>query len=526
MPKYQVNIEGTKYNVDAPDSDTAWAWANDTHSTSSKPVESQQKAPEESNLTQFARGISARGNQAIAALNPWADQQKIAAEQEWVKQHPVAQYGQLAADMAITAPAGGLATLPARALATGAIEAATQPGGIAERISNLGYGALGAGVGEKVGNIAGKIVQPFVPSKDKVVQALANKAQNMGVPLSAADVTGNKTLQYLSSALDVMPTSSAMQQAKRDEQRRAWEKAIFAKGNEFADRPTEEALGAMKQRVQGIYNDVSSRNELIVDPQFKADLADVKANLLSKIPTDQVSMVKSYLKDFDKAPEGAFISGETYQSLRSNLDKKAQSYKTKDPDTYRALSSIRAAADNAMSRNLSPEDAALWKQANNDWMVMKNIQGATEPTERFINPNTFARNLAKRDENAMMFGTGNQDMSDLAKVGKQFISDKTRDSGTAQRQLMINLLKGGSLGLGLEEAIRTGDIKDAAISAGVPLAVGMVAPGLVSKAMWNPNGYLAKGIADMSKEVLPNLTRQQLISNALRGYGSQLATGE
>jgi hypothetical protein len=126
----------------------------------------------------------------------------------------------------------------------------------------------------------------------------------------------------------------------------------------------------------------------------------------------------------------------------------------------------------------------------------------------------------------MMFGTGNQDMSDLAKVGKQFISDKTRDSGTAQRQLMINLLKGGSLGLGLEEAIRTGDIKDAAISAGVPLAVGMVAPGLVSKAMWNPNGYLAKGIADMSKEVLPNLTRQQLISNALRGYGSQLATGE
>ena len=485
-----------------------------------------KQQPEESGITQFARGISARGNQALAALNPWADQQKIAAEQEWVKQHPAAQYGQLAADVAITAPAGGLATLPARALTTGAIEAATQPGNAAERLKNYAFGALGAGTGETVGNAIGKAVQPFVPSKDKVIQALVGKAQEMGIPLSAADVTGNKTLQYLSSALDVMPTSSSMQQAKRDEQRRAWEKAVFAKGNEFADRPTEEALGAMKQRIQGIYNDVSSRNELIVDPQFKSDLADVKANLMSKIPTDQVSMVKSYLKDFDKAPEGSFISGETYQSLRSNLDKKAQAYKTKDPDTYQALSSIRTAADNAMSRNLTPDDAALWKQANNDWMVMKNIQGATEPTERFINPNTFARNLAKRDENAMIYGSGNQDMSNLAKVGKQFISDKTRDSGTAQRQLKINLLKGGSLGLGLEEAIRTGDIKEAAISGGVPLAVGLVAPALASKAMLNPNGYLAKGIVDMSKEVLPNLTRQQLLSNALRGYGAQLATGE
>jgi len=38
--------------------------------------------------------------------------------------------------------------------------------------------------------------------------------------------------------------------------------------------------------------------------------------------------------------------------------------------------------------------------------------------------------------------------------------------------------------------------------------------------------FIAMLALNMSKEVLPNLTRQQLISNALRGYGSQLATGE
>ena len=66
------------------------------------------------------RGASARGNQAMNALNPFASQEskdKIAREQEWVKQNKGAGVGSVLADMAITAPAGGPAGAGARALA-------------------------------------------------------------------------------------------------------------------------------------------------------------------------------------------------------------------------------------------------------------------------------------------------------------------------------------------------------------------------------------------------------------------------
>lgn len=43
MPKFQVAIDDKKYQVDAPDSDTAWAWANDAHSSNQTPKIDEQK---------------------------------------------------------------------------------------------------------------------------------------------------------------------------------------------------------------------------------------------------------------------------------------------------------------------------------------------------------------------------------------------------------------------------------------------------------------------------------------------------
>lgn len=479
--------------------------------TETAPTTPQEQPEQESALMQGLRGFSARGNQAMAALNPWADKAKVAAEQEWVKQHPAAQIGSGIADIAMTAPAGGLAAAPARALASGAISASTQDGDLAERIKNFGYDTLGAGIGEGAAKVLGAAIQPFKPMADEARQVLVAKAKAMGIPLDAADITGNKSLEYARSALENLPSSSGMQQAQKEAKQRAWERAIFAKGGEIADRPTENVMAGMKDRISGVYQDIHGRNELQVDPQFKADLQQVANKQLSRIPTNQRNIVESYLNDFNTAPEGAFISGNQYQDIRSMLDKQAKAFKNSDPATYQALKDIRSAADNAMERSVSPQDAQALKEANKDWMVMKSIEGAINAqgaAERNINPALFANALRRNEANAMIYGKGPQDMADFAKVGSQFIKDPTRDSGTAQRQMMIAALKGAPLVAAGEEYGRTGGEVAATVA---PLALAYGLPKLASKMIQNPSGYLAEGLIDMTKG-----ERQRRLADILR----------
>lgn len=498
-----------------------------------------------------AYGAAARGNQAMAALNPWANKEKISAEQEWVKQHPGADVGSMIADMMITAPAGGAATMPARALLTGAIEGATNPGGLVERIQDAGYSVAGSGVGEKMADAASFLVKPFKKSVSPLVTALMQKADDMGMKLNAAQTTGNKALQYADSALDFIPSSSTAQQEFKDAQRRAWTKALLAQGHQSADIASPDVMGAMKDRISGVYEDVAGRNALKVDDVLRGDLASINDKYMRIIPTNQKRIVKSYLDDFglipgDKVineqlsgsgkdvvkagqkftdtviPANAQISGKAYQETRSMLDKQAKAFKNSDPATNEALKGIRGAIDSAMERSLKGgniDDLAAWKQANKDWMVMKNVEGAIDPLTGEVSPANLLNAMKRKDANRVLYGKGDQELTDIARVGKQFITPKTGDSGTAQRQMMIKLLTGSGIG-GLA-ATALYDPVTAAEAGTAALLGGVLLPKAAGAMMRKQGGYLTDGLADLGKEALPGITRQRVIEELMRNAGNQ-----
>lgn len=474
-----------------------------------------------------AYGAAARGNQAMAALNPWADKEKIAAEQEWVNQHPGANVGSMIADMMITAPAGGAATMPARALLTGAIEGATNPGGLADRIQDAGYSVAGSGVGEKMADAASFLIKPFKKSVSPLVTALMQKADDMGIKLNAAQTTGNKALQYADSALDFIPSSSTAQQEFKDAQRRAWTKALLAQGHQSGDIASPDVMGAMKDRISGVYEDVAGRNAMMVDDALKSDLGTVKAKLMERIPTNQKDIVESYLKDFGQPPVGAEIPGKTYQDTRSMLDKQAKAFKNSDPATHEALKGIRGAIDSAMERSLQDpskiggniDDLAAWKQANKDWMVMKNVEGAIDPLTGEVSPANLLNAMKRKDANRVLYGKGDQELTDIARVGKQFLTPKTADSGTAQRQMMIKLLTGSGMG-GLA-ATALYDPVTAAEAGTAALLGGVLLPKAAGAMMRKQGGYLTDGLVDLGKEALPGITRQRVIEELMRNAGNQ-----
>lgn len=508
---------------------------NQLNGVQDKSLASQPNADQSSYAENVLRGFAARGNQAMTALNPFAtadDMKRIAAEQEWVKQHSGAGLGQAISDLAITAPAGGGLNPVTRSLFAGAIEGSTTPGGYKDKLESMYSGLLGAGVGEKAGEVLSYLAKPFTKVENARLDELAKKASDIGINLDAAQTTGLRTLYNARDSLQNFPSSSGAIEKHLADQRTAWQRALFEMGGESADAPTPDVMAAMKSRIGSAYNDVTSRNSLVVDPELKAALAKVRADYESGvIPTNQRSIVKKYLNDFDLPPEGAFIDGDVYQSIRSMLDKQAKAHDN-NPATEKALKDIRSAIDSAMERSLTgpsndllpnargAEDLAKWKKANHDWAIMKYIEKSIDPATETINPHTLMRTLTNREINRVIYGQGDQGLVDLAKVGKEYISPKVNNSDTSQKAMWNRWLSGAGLASGGASmyGLAQGQVAPA-IATGGGLLASVLLPKAGASLLLKPDGYVAKGMLDLDKPTALGPTMRRIIQDAMRGEG-------
>lgn len=72
MPKFDVDVQGVTYEVDAPDERTAWKWANQTHARASQPARKLPSAPPDDSMLKRAIGgavepLVSLGTGAVAA---------------------------------------------------------------------------------------------------------------------------------------------------------------------------------------------------------------------------------------------------------------------------------------------------------------------------------------------------------------------------------------------------------------------------------------------------------------------------
>lgn len=486
-------------------------------------------------------GASARGNQAFTALNPFATQEdidRVEREKAWVEQNSGAGIGSTISDILMSLPAGGFTSLPARALASGAIEGMTTTGTIPEKIKTAGYSALGSGVGEKIGDAVGFVAKPFKKFVGKEYDNLVDVAKKHGITLNAADVTDNKFLKSIASGLDYIPSTSGRQQDFNQNKIQNWQRALFQQGNEHADSAVPDVMAAMDSRISGVYDDVTSRNALMVDKQLKDELSAIEKTYINdKIPTDVRGIIKSYIRDFKKPPIGAEIPGDTYQKIRSRLRARKKNFEASDTDTANALGEIKTAIDAAMKRSLNnpgriggnPDDAAKWAQADKDYMVKKQIENAIDdPVTGRINQNKLYANVLRENKRRMLYGKGDQEFTDLVKAGKKFMPPMSEGSPTAQRSQAIKLLTGANALTAGETGLITG-----LAATGNPLAAALTGVGIygtqyalprsIQKSFNKPNGYFATGY-DLDKDVVEGLTRQKLISEILRNTGVQLGS--
>jgi hypothetical protein len=356
---------------------------------------------------------------------------------------PQTSWGKLAKSGAETAANPFSYLGPGGVLAKGATAAASGVGSEAATQATENAKPWVKAVAPLVGAIAGghvtslpRVITPNVISNER--QAMIDVLQHEGVPLTAGDRTGNLTMKAAESEL-----SPGVNEAQRD----AFHQAAFNRvGEHIGDRPIQGANGAvdtMMNRIGGQFDTLTARNHMDADPQLTGDLAGIHHtynDVPGLYPKETVNSVNGALGRVQKAiSQGGSLSGEEYQTLRSNLRAAAQG--ATDPQRAEGLHGVTNALDDAMERTIqrtNPQDAGAFADARRDYrnaLVLQRWAGSANMT-----PSTLAQS-AKAIYGKNQYVRGMDDFSDLAESGRN-VMKQFQDSGTARRLQVENILKG------------------------------------------------------------------------------------
>lgn len=409
----------------------------------------------------------------------------------------------------------------------GAVLGALHGAGGGETAVDRASGALaGGGIGAGVGAIAPAVVSgatsaarravtPFRTSPERV--AAAQTLRSEGVPVTAGQLTGNRSLRFSESELGGRRAANLMAQ-QQDE----FTGAVLRRAGVNSTRATPEVMDSAFRNVGQQFDDLARNNTLVPDVDMVVALRDAFDHYGQITPAAMRSpIIQRVTNDIVKAARGGSMSGTSYQNLTSRLARVARS--TSNPDLRQALYGIREALDETMERSITannPQASGAWRAAREQYRNLLAIeQSATrageEAAEGVISPANIRNAAIGQGRRAYARGQG--DFADLARSGSMLLSPLP-DSGTAGRLKAQNLaamgpvLGGALVGGGAGAYQSGGDASGMLMGA----AAGAAAPRLAGRAL-------------MSRPVQAYLSNQvatQALTPRARAFVNAIAVGQ
>jgi hypothetical protein len=337
----------------------------------------------------------------------------------------------------------------ARAAAGGASFAASQPVLTGNsRAENAAIGGLAGGAGQGAVSGLQALAKPAAAAMSPAVSQLAAKAEAMGIPISAAQLSDSKFVKTLASVLEKLPFTGAGN--TRTAQQQSFNQAVSKTFGEDAPAITQQVYSNAKSRIGGEFERLSSQNSLNVSDGLLNKLVTLQDEAQRFGSNDTARAVASAIDELlSKADKSGVVPGKAYQSLDSKLGKMT---KTGDEKAM-YLAQVRDAVRSSMDDSISKPDQAAWKLAREQYKNLKTIRDlvAKEGADGNISPALLAgrMNSSPAGKEAMAMGRGGE-MGDLARIGQQFLKDKIPDSGTAGRLAAMGAMGGGGYALGID----------------------------------------------------------------------------
>lgn len=392
-------------------------------------------------------------------------------------------------------------------------------GALANGLVGFGTGAAAPLVIAGGSKVVQKVLSPFTAPAEltNATKVLASE----GVPLTAGQQTGSKTLRYAESEIGGQAAADII-----DKQGRAFTDAAMRKagGSGLAD---PENLAALKGRLGKGFEYLSSRNSMKIDQGLVDDMNRARNEYARVLPSDKKAIFQSLGDDIIerfRAGKNA-MSGKDYQTIRSRLSRMSKNYRNSDNEFSDAIRGLRDALDNGMERSILPSDKNAWsalrRRYGNYKVLEKAANGGGEDAGIGIISPARLR-MAASSGNQSGFVTGRSDFTKLAKAGQAAMTPLP-NSGTSSRLSARSLgamapsILGASAG-GAYGAQDGGGLQGAITGA----LAGFVAPRAVGKLMMSKTGqrYLAN---QLMRSGAMTAEKRALI-NAILTYGGSAAT--
>lgn len=454
--------------------------------------------------------------------------------------------GRIGGQIAGTAPflglAGRAAAAPVNALTRLSPEVAqimAQPGRLLRAGQVIGSGALGgaaaAGLTSSTSNepvmdqmtggaTAGAVLGPigaglgrigsglFGAGVDANTAQLAQAARNQyGIPLSATQISGNRTVRFLDSILQRLPMTGYADRTA--DQLRAINRVAGQTFGENTDAVTPDTIRAAKARLGPVFNDVARRTGAIhVDPPAATAMMRIMhdAQAAPENVTQGVQrQIRNILSSID--PATRTISAESYQALTRKGAPLNLAQKGGERTIAHYADQLREVVDDMMQRSAPPDGVRDLLEARGQWRAMKAIEPLAEKAgPSGISPTLIRSAVNKSYPNmARAPGEREQALRDMGQIGQRFIKEEN-SSGTSERLMIrqhLQQLTAGVLGIGSVGAASYFDPES--WQRNVALAGGGIAAGRL-------------GSAALRSNVLANA----LIRSGLRGAGGGGAAQE
>lgn len=396
----------------------------------------------------------------------------------------------------------------------GGLQGALQPVATGDsRLMNIGVGAGTSAALTGGTKLLSKIAQPVKSALTAADERAVQTLDAAGVPLDAAQRTGSKFLQRMKNMLQDNPTTAGSQAVLREQQQRAYNRAVLATLGEQADAATPDVMARASARIGQVFDDIAARNPVRYSRVLEMRLAAIERAARNELDDAQFGVIRRQLDTvIDKAAAGnGAIDGAAYQNLRMGLERISRGQ-----DAARGFyaARIRSALDNALEESASSADSAAIKVARGQWSRLKQIEPAIAADESgHISAAKLANTLSsKRYANFTKYGRGDTALAKLAKAGKQILPEPTANSGTPARLLAQFALPGA---LGVAGGIASDDpmtgVKLGVATYVLPkLMAGAIRPGPISN-------YLADGLGNpYVRSVLQAPQTQMLLGAPLK----------
>jgi hypothetical protein len=302
---------------------------------------------------------------------------------------------------------------------------------------------VGGILGASVPSGAASLISPPALSPQRA--AAVRTLESAGVPMTAGEYTGSSPLRYMEATLSDMPFAGGKAREIKSQQGEALANEVMSRAGSPGELMTRETADAAKARLKSTYEDITSRNKMVVDDQLGKDIRGIAKTYDADVNVgNQRPVVYNEISKLIDA-EGSSLSGRQYQQWRSSLGKAASDLYRRGGDSASAdaLKGLQKSLDSAFERSVAnPADAAALKETNRQYSAIKGVQKGLDRAggdpllgELGANPGATLRAMATGP-------TGHRGFTDLADAANTVLKPLP-NSGTAQR--MGNILTLGTM---------------------------------------------------------------------------------